>query len=405
MKVLWRYKPEGGGENKKMIVYFSAESAAYFNYMLPILKKTGGVFVTESKSLYNFVTSHYLFVKCYLDKGQNLSRYHPDVIVLGANECLKIPAKCKLVQVFHGLTDKRAIYQKSGFKDSNSLLLASLFIERYLPKRFRKFSLLSDDLWSPFRFLGLDKLIKNRYDLLCLTGKHMEEKLRSLNLLTENNWKAVGFPRLDCVTNNELSKEDIFKDLNLDPTLKTILYAPTWRGEQKVNLSSIPDMGLKICKLIGDDMNFIFKPHPNVKANNEFPETMRKIIRYIKKHPNFVYPDAFVDTIPLMFISDLLITDFSTVAIEYLAFDRPIMFADHLGEKYNDTNLVEVFIRETGEIVRNPNEFKSVIKKCLDNPSEKSKIRRKFRDYFFYTLDGRAAERAANAILELENTK
>jgi len=387
-----------------MIVYFATTSVE-FNYILPILKKTGGCLITESKSLYNFVTSQYPFVKCYVDKMCNLSNYHPDVLILAGNYAW-VPKKVKLVQIFHGLTDKRSIYQKRNFKDPHSLLfLTSCFIESYLPKWFRKFSLVSDELWKPFKQLELDKLIKNRYDLLCLVGKHMKEKFKDLNLLTDTNWKLVGFPRLDCVINNELSREEIFKDLKLDPTLPTILYAPTWRGHQKVNLSSIPYMGLEICKSIDDDMNFIFKPHPCVKQHNEFPETMRKIEQYIKKHQNFVNPDAFTDIISLMYISDLLITDFSTVAIEYLPLDRPILFADHLGEKYDDPDLVEIWIRDAGEIVRDTNEIKSMIRGCLDNPSERSKIRQSYRDCFFYALDGKASERAAKVILEFENNK
>jgi CDP-glycerol glycerophosphotransferase (TagB/SpsB family) len=204
------------------------------------------------------------------------------------------------------------------------------------------------------------------------------------------------------VINNELSRDEILNDLNLDPELKTVLYAPTWRGHQEMNLSSIPDMGLEICESIDENMNFIFKPHPIVKEHNEFPEIIEQIEMHAKNQQNFVYPDAFTDIIPLLYVSDLLITDFSTVAIEYLAFDRPMIFADHLGEVYNDHNLVEVWIREAGEIVRNPNEFKNAILRCLESPSEKSEIRRRYCDYFFYTLDGKASERAAKAIIELE---
>lgn len=384
-----------------MIVYFSRQSAAYFNYMLPILKKTGGVLVTESKALYDFVKSRHPHVKCSLDKRENLSRYHPEVIVLAGDE-RKIPPRYRLVQIFHGLADKRAVYDRKNFKVRENLpFLASRFVEHHLPERFHRLSLLSENLWGPLRRLRLDRLIKDKYALLCLTGKHMEDKLRSLNLLTADNWQAVGFPRLDAVFNNELSREKIYKDHNLDPSRPTILYAPTWRGVHKLNASSIPDLGLKICRSIDPSMNFIFKPHPNVKNNNEFPEAMEKISKHIKTHPNFIFPHPFADIIPLMYISDLLITDFSSVSVEYLAFDRPILFADHLGEKYSDKSLVEIWIREAGEIVRDPDEINRAIKKCLAHPGEKSKIRRKFRDHFFYTLDGKASERAAGAILKL----
>jgi CDP-glycerol glycerophosphotransferase (TagB/SpsB family) len=385
----------------KKIIYFSRQSVVFFSYMLPIWKKTGGIFITESESLYNFVRSHYPTMETYRDRRKNLSRYHPGAIVLAGDE-RKIPPRYKLVQIFHGLADKRAVYDKRNFKVRESLLfLISRFIEHHLPGCFHKFSLLSEDMWWPLKSLRMDRLVRNRYSLFCLTGKHMEEKLRLANVLTKNNWRAVGFPRLDCLANNELSREEIIADLKLNPDYKTILYAPTWHGVGKINLSSIPDLGIKVCQAVGSEVNFIFKPHPNIIANDEFPEAMRQIGGYIENHPNFFYPDPKIDTIRLMYISDLMITDFSSVAVDYLAFDRPMVFMDHLGERWDDSDLVEVWIRQAGEIVRDPDQIWPTIQNSLNDPSKRSKMRQKFRDCFFYALDGKASERAADAILEL----
>ena len=229
-----------------------------------------------------------------------------------------------------------------------------------------------------------------------------KKKFRKLNLLTTKNWRAVGFPRLDPIVTGELSKKNILNSLGLEPDFKTILYGPTWRGRQEFSLSSIPEMGNDIIESINENVNFIFKPHPLVKKYNEFPEIMKKLGKKIKNRDNFVYPEPMNDIIPLMYVSDFLITDFSTVGIEYLAFDKPIIYIDHLKNQYNDNKLIEIWIREKiGDVVNEKNQLKRVIKQCLDNPKEKSKIRQKYRDYFFYSLDGKASERAACAILEL----
>jgi len=74
----------------------------------------------------------------------------------------------------------------------------------------------------------------------------------------------------------------IVKELKLNPDQQTIIYAPTWHGVGRINLSSIPDLGLEVCQAAGSEVNFIFKPHPNVIANDEFPEAMEKIAEYIK---------------------------------------------------------------------------------------------------------------------------
>ena len=385
----------------KTILYFSRESAVYFHYLLPILTKTGGMFVTESESLYRYVSSRFPLIACRLDHRRHLSRYRPGAVVLAGDE-RKIHPKYRLVQVFHGLADKRAVYDKRNFKVRESLpFRLSRFIERRLPARFHIFSLLSDDLWPPFRRLRLDRLIQDRYALLCLTGKHMEEKLRAAGVLSDHNWKKIGFPRLDVVTNRGLDRAAILAELGLDPARETILYAPTWHGVGRINLSSIPDLGRDVVAAIGDDVNFIFRPHPNVIANREFPEAVAGIIEHTRRRAHSVFPDPYRDAIPLLFVADLLITDFSSTAVDFLALDRPMIFLDHLGEKWSDPDLVEVWIRAAGEIARNRTELEEALARCFQHPESKSELRKKFRDYFFYTLDGKASERAAAAIIEL----
>jgi len=386
-----------------MIVYFAVH-AAEVNYILPIIKKTKGILVTDSKEVSDYVRLEFPFVKCYFDKRENLSNYCPEVVVLADTHHLGKQSKdFKLVQIFHGIVDKGIIYKKKKYKNPESILYkTSDWVEHCLPKRFNNFSLLSNNLWEPFKNLKLDRLVKNNFHLLCLIGKYQEKKFRKLNLLTKKNWKAIGFPRLDPVFNGELSKKTILDGLGLEPQLKTVLYGPTWRGRQEFSLSSIPEMGNDIFKSINENVNFIFKPHPLVKKYNEFPDIMKKLEEKIENRDNFVYPEPMNDIIPLMYVSDLLITDFSTVGIEYLAFDKPIIYIDHLKNQYNDTSLIEIWIREKiGDVVNEKNQLKKVIKRCLDNSKEKSKIRQKYRDFFFYSLDGKASKRAAYAILEL----
>ena len=113
-----------------MILYF-ATSAGYFNYMLPILKKTGGVLIVNSEDLYNFIKSNYAFVECRLDSMANIPNYHPDVIVFAGNYGW-VPDKIKLVQIFHGLTDKKSIYLKINFKNPHSSLFRISRFVKYI---------------------------------------------------------------------------------------------------------------------------------------------------------------------------------------------------------------------------------------------------------------------------------
>ena len=161
-----------------MIVYFAVH-AAEVNYMLPILQRTKGVLVTDSKGVFDYVRLKFPLIRCCLDKRENLSNYSPEVVVLADTHHLgKQTKNFKLVQIFHGIVDKKIIYKKKKYKRPESILYkTSDWVEHRLPERFNKFSLLSTNLWGPFQKIKLDRLIKNKFDLLCLIGKYQEKKI------------------------------------------------------------------------------------------------------------------------------------------------------------------------------------------------------------------------------------
>ena len=73
----------------------------------------------------------------------------------------------------------------------------------------------------------------------------------------------------------------------------------------------------------------------------------------IKRNDNMRYVNPSIDAISLMKISDLLITDYSSVGMEFLLLNKPLLFIDHLGKKYSDPNNIDIQIRTAGEIVDN----------------------------------------------------
>jgi CDP-glycerol glycerophosphotransferase (TagB/SpsB family) len=96
-----------------------------------------------------------------------------------------------------------------------------------------------------------------------------------------------------------------------------------------------------------------------------------------------------------------MISDYSSVGIEFLTLDKPIIFADHLGQRYSDPELAEIYIREAGYVVSDGKKFRKTILHALKNPDEKKKIRNKYATYFLGPMDGHAAERGAKAITNL----
>ena len=141
-----------------------------------------------------------------------------------------------------------------------------------------------------------------------------------------DNLVVTGYPRLDSLNKLLQNKEKIKKDLSIPK--KLVLYAPTddRKNKKYINHQLSPhNLDLYILfENIGKkfDLRFLIKYHINTEINNE-------ILNFIK---NSTYLFSFelnegLDITPLA-ISDVLITDWSSVFVDYLITDNPILFLD-----------------------------------------------------------------------------
>lgn len=390
-----------------MDIIFFLNSITEFNHSHPILDQFKvKIVATESQELFSHIKQNYPQIRVTKLQRKFLSFFKPKIVIFSGNWSIaqiknifsKRP-KYKRVQIFHGIIDKKRIYAKTNFKDSTSLLFKAFYF--LLKLKIRRLSPLSENPYSFIDNLEIDRLVPNRYDLILISGKEMARSLLKKRLLTPYNYAKIGIPKTDALFDESLSRRDILRGLGLDDTKKTVLYAPTWSTSPNLCLSSIPNSGVAVCQAIPEDVNFIFKSHANVKRLNEFPIQIRKMQEIILKNQNMKFLDSNIDAVLLMRISDLLITDFSSVAIEYLLLDRPLIFLDHVGKNYSDPNLLDIKIRKAGEIVNNNKLLADTIIYCLKHPEKKSKIRKQLAKNLVYFADGKSAIRAAETIRSL----
>ena len=149
----------------------------------------------------------------------------------------------------------------------------------------------------------------------------------------ENKMLDVGYPRNDLLYthNNEQYIATLKDKLHIPLNKKVILYAPTWRddefyekGKYKFNLRL--DL-MKMKELLGDEYVVALRLHYLI-AENISTEGLE----------GFVYNLSDYDDITeLYLISDILITDYSSVFFDYANLKRPILFYTYDLEKYRDT--------------------------------------------------------------------
>jgi hypothetical protein len=181
------------------------------------------------------------------------------------------------------------------------------------------------------------------------------------------------------------------EDLGLDPSKKTILYLPTFdRPRHGTADSSLPFFDDLVRSMNNPrEYNYIVKVHPqSFFYNQDYLKKMKELNSELSL--NLVL-EAFDDTLPYMEISDLAITGRTSAIYDYLYFDKPIIFLDHLGESPSnfDSDLSKgildpYWIFQTGRIIRRENLSKSqeILQEVLMKDSF-SKKRKEIKNYAF----------------------
>ena len=143
----------------------------------------------------------------------------------------------------------------------------------------------------------------------------------------------VGYPRNDILINEKNNMDlasKIKNRLKIAQNKKIILYAPTWRDnefytEGLYKFSSNMDFDLMKQELANDYV-FIIKYHYLIKENIDWG-----------KHSDFIIVvDEKQDIQDLYLISDILITDYSSVMFDYSLLKKPMVFYTYDLEFYKE---------------------------------------------------------------------
>ena len=237
-----------------------------------------------------------------------------------------------------------------------------------------------------------------RYDALFLPGPYHRRRYIESGLFHEDDprLRLVGLPKLDPLVDGSLDRDAILADLHLDPARPTILYAPTGDIGNSLNRrgQEIIDTVRKL------PVNLIIKPHDHASQDPDCEiDWLERLRHFEAEHCVAVFHP---DIVPLMWASDLLITDASSVAFEYTLLDRPIVFMEcpelFASERARQFDL-KTWGRRGGDICDATEDLLELIPRLLDDASEKSEIRRAIAADLFHE-PGRAADNAALALYD-----
>lgn len=210
--------------------------------------------------------------------------------------------------------------------------------------------------------------------------------------IPEEKVYATGVPRTDIFFDEQYKQNKINELENKYPLIKgkkVILFAPTFRGNgQKTAYYDFDKFDIEaLYQNLSKEYIIINKLHPFV--------TNVPVIE--EKYKEFIIDLSCEREInDLLFISDILITDYSSVCFEYSLLNKPMIFFAYDMEEYISSRDFYYPYKEfvPGVITRTTQETIDVIKNQTFN-MEKLET---FRNTFFNDFDGKSTQRVVDLI-------
>ncbi len=234
------------------------------------------------------------------------------------------------------------------------------------------------------------------WDYLIAPNAFCSETFRRC-FMYENKMLETGYPRNDIMHTKD--KEEIAagirKRLGIPLDKKTILYAPTWRddefyrkGQYKFELQ----LDLKrMYERLGDQYAVLLRTHYFIADSLD-----------VSTYGGFAYNLSKYDDISeLYLISDILITDYSSVFFDYANLKRPMLFFTYDLEKYRD--ILRGFYLDIEKEVPGPLLYTT--DEVIDAVQSIDEVSREYKqryDEFYHRFceweDGHAAEKVVKSV-------
>lgn len=236
------------------------------------------------------------------------------------------------------------------------------------------------------------------YTYATVSSKDVAQHYANAFRMDVENVIPVGVPRADFFFDKNKvnkTKEEIYKLYPILKNKKVILYAPTFRGfgSKRKKFDIELDFN-KIAKNISDEYVIALKLHPSVEVSN--------IIIDDSVRDKVINISEYKDANDILTITDLLITDYSSIIFDYSLLNKPMLFyAYDLDEYRVDRDFYydyEDFV--PGPIAKTNDE---IIKLINENNFDLDKVD-KFCSKFFVAKDGNNSKRFVEEVI-LKNRK
>ncbi|MFZ0063498.1 MAG: CDP-glycerol glycerophosphotransferase family protein [Pyrinomonadaceae bacterium] len=212
--------------------------------------------------------------------------------------------------------------------------------------------------------------------------------------------RLIGMPKLDCLVDGTLKRDELLVQMGIDPARRTILYAPTWSAH-----SSVVSIGEELVRRLGEaGYAVIVKLHDRSRdlqyvnsGGVDWGARLEPVLRSVGgvlatgNNSSRYLPAA-----------DIMITDHSSVGFEYLLLDRPLIRI-HVDELIKSTDIEPSYVdllASASTSVTNVEETLAAVERGFTNGGENSSTRIAVANEMFYK-PGTATDRAVKELYTL----
>lgn len=219
---------------------------------------------------------------------------------------------------------------------------------------------------TPIKKMGADVGCNNKsfkgkghwkLDYFTCQGEFEQEIFcRVFNSLSKDKAHVIGLPRNDIYANyNKEYMITLRKKMGIAIDKRVILYAPTFREYDKSSSMevkvSVPIQIEKWRKELGEDYVLLFRAHYEVAKGLNIKDD--DFVREMSSYPQLE---------DLMIVSDLLISDYSSIFFDYSIMSKPMLAFCYDYERYNAERGMYFDIREWLPNAENEDELLMLIK-------------------------------------------
>jgi CDP-glycerol glycerophosphotransferase len=212
--------------------------------------------------------------------------------------------------------------------------------------------------------------------------------------------RLIGMPKLDCLVDGSLDRNEVLKKIGIDPGQRTVIYAPTWSPH-----SSLISMGEELVTTIGEaGYAVIVKLHDRSRdlryVNSGGVDWGARLEPLLERYGGVLAKGN--DSSPYLAAGDVMITDHSSVGFEYLLLDRPLIRI-HIQELIEKTDIEPTYVQLLADVsttVTSVKETVAAVERSFAHADEKSAVRVAVASEMFYK-PGTATDRAVKELYDL----